>query len=127
MQKQPLEVICLRPATSLKRKLWHRCFPVNFAKFLRTQFYRTLLCDCFYILELLVRYILIYGEKAREMYKWLCQTSMMEHFCNNCFQCVKCVQKQSFFWSVFSRIRTEYGKILRIQSEYGKIWTRKTP
>ena len=26
----------LRPATLLKKTLWHRCFPVNFAKFLRT-------------------------------------------------------------------------------------------
>ena len=25
-----------RPATLLKKKLWHRCFPLNFAKFLRT-------------------------------------------------------------------------------------------
>ena len=25
-----------RPATSLKKSLWHRCFPVNFSKFLRT-------------------------------------------------------------------------------------------
>ena len=24
------------PATLLKRRPWHRCFPVNFAKFLRT-------------------------------------------------------------------------------------------
>ena len=28
----------LRPATLLKQRLWHRCFPVNFAKFLRTPF-----------------------------------------------------------------------------------------
>ena len=28
----------LRPAGLLKRRLWHRCFPVNFAKFLRTPF-----------------------------------------------------------------------------------------
>ena len=28
----------LRPATLLKKRLWHRCFPVNFAKFLRTTF-----------------------------------------------------------------------------------------
>ena len=27
-----------RPATLLKKRLWHRCFPVNFAKFLRTPF-----------------------------------------------------------------------------------------
>ena len=27
-----------RPATLLKKSLWHRCFPVTFAKFLRTPF-----------------------------------------------------------------------------------------
>ena len=27
-----------RPATLLKKRLWHRCFSVNFAKFLRTPF-----------------------------------------------------------------------------------------
>ena len=30
----------LRPATLLKKRLWHRCFAVNFAKFLRTPFLR---------------------------------------------------------------------------------------
>ena len=29
----------LRPATLLKKRLWHRCFPVNLAKFLRTPFF----------------------------------------------------------------------------------------
>ena len=28
----------LKPATLLKKRLWHRCFPVNFAKFVRTPF-----------------------------------------------------------------------------------------
>ena len=28
-----------RPATLLKKRLWHRRFPVNFVKFLRTPFY----------------------------------------------------------------------------------------
>ena len=28
----------LRPATLLKKRFWHRCFPVNFTKFLRTSF-----------------------------------------------------------------------------------------
>ena len=42
-KKQPPEVFCfkvvgLRPATLLKKSLWHRCFPVNFVKFLRTPF-----------------------------------------------------------------------------------------
>ena len=32
------KVATLRPATLLKKRLWHRCFPVNFVKFLRTPF-----------------------------------------------------------------------------------------
>ena len=32
------KVAGLRPVTLLKKSLWHRCFPVNFAKFLRTPF-----------------------------------------------------------------------------------------
>ena len=34
------DVFCEKPpATSLQKTLWHRCFPVNFAKFLRTPFF----------------------------------------------------------------------------------------
>ena len=33
----------LRAATLLKKKLWHRCFPVNFAKCLRTRYFKTTL------------------------------------------------------------------------------------
>ena len=32
------KVADLRPATLLKKRLWYTCFPVNFAKFLRTTF-----------------------------------------------------------------------------------------
>ena len=32
------KVAGLRPASLLKKRLWHRCFPVNFVKFLRTPF-----------------------------------------------------------------------------------------
>ena len=42
-------------------------------------------------------------------------------------QCVKSVQVRSYFWSVFSCIRTEYGFYgvnLSIQPEYRKIRTR---
>ena len=31
-------MFCQRPATLLKKRLWRRCFPVNFAEFLRTPF-----------------------------------------------------------------------------------------
>ena len=46
------KVAGLRPATLLKKRLWHRCFPVNLAKLLRTPFSQTtyerlpLLCSC---------------------------------------------------------------------------------
>ena len=33
------KVAGLRPATLLKKRPWHRCFPVNFAKSLRTPFF----------------------------------------------------------------------------------------
>ena len=32
------KVAGLRPATLLKKRLWHRCFPVNFVKVVRTSF-----------------------------------------------------------------------------------------
>ena len=32
------KVVGLSPATLLNKRLWHKCFPVNFAKFLRTTF-----------------------------------------------------------------------------------------
>ena len=35
------------PAILLKKTFRHRCFPVNFVKFLRTDFYRIRLDDCF--------------------------------------------------------------------------------
>ena len=39
-QKQPPQLFCnKRCAILLKKRLWHRCFPVNFAKFLRTPFF----------------------------------------------------------------------------------------
>ena len=38
------KVAGLRPATLLKKRPWHRCFPMNFAKF-----YKTPLGDCFWI------------------------------------------------------------------------------
>ena len=48
------KVAGLRPATLLKETLG-RCFPVNFAKFLRTPFCRTPVGDCFYLNSILTR------------------------------------------------------------------------
>ena len=49
------KVAGLSPATLLKKRLWHRCFPVDFAKFIRTPFFtehRTPLVAAFMLLEM---------------------------------------------------------------------------
>ena len=45
-----------RPATLLKKRLWHKCFPVNFAKFLKTLFLQKTSggCFCFVAIEFYV-------------------------------------------------------------------------
>ena len=49
------KVAGFRPATLLKKSLWHRCFPVNFVKFPRTRFLqntsRRLLLDLFKLIN----------------------------------------------------------------------------
>ena len=45
------KVAGLRPATLLKKSLWHRCFPVNFAKFIRTSFLQNTLGGCFCLIH----------------------------------------------------------------------------
>ena len=42
----------LRPATSLKKNLWHTCFPANFAKLQRTPFSQNISGGCFCYLKL---------------------------------------------------------------------------
>ena len=43
------KVAGLEPATLFKKRLWHRCFPVNFVKFLRTPFLQNTSGGCFYL------------------------------------------------------------------------------
>ena len=40
--------VVMGPATLLKKRLWHRCLLVIFAKYLRINFYRTPLGSCFW-------------------------------------------------------------------------------
>ena len=49
--KHLCQSLFFKPATLLKKRLWYRCFPVNFPKILRTPFYRTPLDDCFCTVE----------------------------------------------------------------------------
>ena len=67
------KVAGLRPATLLKKRLWHRYFPVNFAKFLRTPF-------------------------LTEYLQWLLLTISRE--LNNCKKCKKCKEYHYFLFQV---------------------------
>ena len=49
----------VRHATLLKKRLWHRCFPVNLAKFLRTPFLTEYLGWLLLIIERIVVYYLL--------------------------------------------------------------------
>ena len=58
------KLAAVRPATLLKKRLWHRGFPVNFVKFLRTYFLkehlRWLLLFVLFISQIRVKF----GEKV---------------------------------------------------------------
>ena len=43
------KVASLSPATLLKKRLWHRCFPVNFAKLLKRLFLQNTSGGCFWL------------------------------------------------------------------------------
>ena len=54
----------LRLASSLKTRLWHRPFPMNFAKFLRTRFLQNTSGGCFcinkYFISLLILLLFVF-------------------------------------------------------------------
>ena len=47
------KVAGLRPATLLKKRMWHKYFPVNFAKFLRTSVLKNI-CERLLLLKFLI-------------------------------------------------------------------------
>ena len=57
---------------SIKKRLWHRCFPVNFVKFLKTRFYRTPLDDC----DLMSKFLGLHSD-----YFQLQSKSIIVHVC----------------------------------------------
>ena len=73
------KVAALRPATLLKKRLWHSCFPVNFAKFLRTFFtehFRWLLLEFTEKLQSTTIFLSFRREQSSS-------TSFLERLCPN--------------------------------------------
>ena len=101
-----IKVDGLRPGALLRKRLWHRCFPVNFAKFVRTAF----------LIEhvrwlLLVACILLKNEKASFL------SSL--HFCG-----IIGVSKVQFFnVSATERVKNKTN-IFNLANQVGElVWT----
>ena len=83
----------LRPATLLKKRLWHKFFPVNFAKFLRITFLQNTSSGCF----------------------WKCKTnlrnSLWEIYLRNCLQ--------DMLVNIMRKIKISSKKLTPIRYERG--------
>ena len=53
------KVAGLRPATLLKKRLWHRCLPVNFEKFLRKTFLQNTFGQLLLILHISIKHDIV--------------------------------------------------------------------
>ena len=87
----------LRPATLLKKRLWHRCFSVNFAKFLRTPFLTKHLWQLLLHLishqfksEKITFHVLMLGNPRFNVISWLigtvqgnCFLSLVKEICHD--------------------------------------------
>ena len=68
------------------------------------------------------KYFKFSEKRTHEIIHQICNCSLNKYY-------VKSIRYSEFFWSVVSRIRTEYGDLLCkfFQSECGKTQIRKTP
>ena len=57
----------LRPVNLLKKRLWHRCFPMNFVKYLRTPFLQNTSGRLLLTKEELTKMVLEYQNKFDNM------------------------------------------------------------
>ena len=71
------KVADFRPAALLKKSVWHRCFPVNFAKFLRRPFLQNTFNGCF-CTWWKVSYIYLVCVEIRSTIKYVLEGALMQ-------------------------------------------------
>ena len=120
----------------IKKKIQHRCFPLKFVKYKQAPCFLPLWtnndksyvslqkwCSSWQGKLSFIKFIRSYVKVFEKLHfnkindsLAACLSDVMTDFRRNHYtkHCVKGVQIRSFFWSVFSRIRTEYGKIRSI-------------
>ena len=115
-------VVGPRPATLLKKRLWHKCFPVNFAK--EHLFYRTRPDDCSCML--VSAFVKAEASVRRFSFEWLfCKGSKNSHDGNlvlvklqayACHSIKKCLHCKRFCrtshgrWSIKERVHNNFEK-----------------
>ena len=109
------KVAGLQACNFIKKRLQHKCFPKNIAKFLRTTILKNI---CEQLLLVLVKSRLVSPEILT-----CCKRQQQQKVkVSQCLHYVKSVQIRSFFWSIFSCIRTENGDLY---SELFRLLLRK--
>ena len=79
-RKGVLKYSDLMPAILLKKRLWHRCFPVNFAKILKAHFLKNISGGCFCPVipwKMVSRYTIHWNTK------WSIKYFIGKNFCGN--------------------------------------------
>ena len=98
-----------RTTTFIRKRL--QCFPVKFAKFLRPPFFYRIPPMFASIDQCLWCYTIFTDAKAWKKNNLTTTVTILDKL--SILAQRESVQIRSFFWSVFSHIRTEYGEILR--------------
>ena len=102
----------------IKKRLQHMYFPLSIAKFLRTTFLLNTSGGCFcYCRSTILQKQFIF------MFKDFQEPVIKVALVMIGYHCVKSAQIRSFFWSIFSCIRTEYGDLFR-KSPYS-VWIQE--
>ena len=116
------KVAGLRPATLLKKRLWYRCFLVNFVKFLRTPFFSE------HLRWLLLLWLQKWGGLANLSLRWSipnCSPTSTYKVCGkvkNLYLALQACNQEFFRAGKFS---WNYGTSINIHLQHGKERSRR--
>ena len=91
-----IKVTALRTATLLKKRLWHWCFPVNFAKFRRPH-----VSDYFYFYLAKVFWNILFGRKVLRYHRLRVNVYLKLHVLHN----FKTIYEETF-WYILMKLNS---------------------
>ena len=95
----------LRSATLIKKRLWYRCFPVNFVNFLRTPFLHNTCGGCFWKHNVTMKTTAKFASNSSASIKLSKHLSVFSlDFKEVLYEEQKCSRKKIMWWSSCSEI-----------------------